>query len=116
MQYYCEFREGKGGFSFDSSQAMFKGIKLSEKDEMRSFMLHKLSQELCFFSKCVQENIRREFKKIFEREFNFLNKIGKLKTKGDLVYLPSEPVERFTACTFFLKKEPGNVCRRKTVE
>jgi methionyl-tRNA synthetase len=80
-------------------------MKFNLKDEMRYFILQQLSSKLCFSQKEFKQFFNSDFKVNFKETINSLKKLKKIKFKGDLVFFPSESLERYACSLFFFDEE-----------
>lgn len=112
LQYYYT-KDGRDNFNFNSNNLDYKAVRLGERGEMRNYILQKLSHEKCFSQKDFREHFEADFKKIFADGINGLKKIRKIRFKGDWVFLPENPLSRFSACMFFFSE---NDIRKKMIE
>jgi hypothetical protein len=95
---------GKEADDFEPKKKIFWAMKFNLKDEMRYFILQQLSNKLCFSQKDFKYFFNSDFKINFKEAIGSLRKLNKIKFKNDLVFLPADPLERFTCCLFFLTK------------
>ena len=102
---YHDAATGKESADFNPKEKNYWAIRFNLKDEMRYFILQQLSCKLCFSQKEFREFFNSDFKVNFKGTINSLKKLDKIKFDGDLVFLPSEPLERYTCSLFFFDKK-----------
>lgn len=100
LQYY-DAETGDETKDFNFQERIYWSMKFNLKDEMRYFILQQLSCRLVFSQEDFRNFFNSNFKNNFSNTINSLKKLGKIKFKGDLVFLPSNPLERFTCVLFF---------------
>ncbi|MDP3043540.1 MAG: radical SAM protein, partial [bacterium] len=80
-------------------------MRFNLRDEMRYFIIQQLSCRLCFSQKKFREFFHSDFKDNFQEAVDALESLGKIKFDNDLVFLPSDPLERYACALFFFEKE-----------
>jgi len=101
---YHDAAIGKEAEDFDPKKKIFWAMKFNLKDEMRYFILQQLSGRLCFSQKEFRNFFNSDFKNEFKETISSLKKLNKIKFKNDLVFLPTDPLERYTHALFFFDK------------
>lgn len=89
---------------FDASRKNYWVMRTDLKDEKRYFVLQQLSNRYCFSQKEFKTFFNSSFVENFHEEIRILKTLGKIKFKDDLVFFPSDPLSRFTACLFLFDK------------
>ncbi|MBU2579525.1 radical SAM protein [Patescibacteria group bacterium] len=92
-------------FGFNPNEKNYWALEYNLKDEMRYFILQQLSCRLCFSQKSFKKFFNADFKTNFKEAINSLKKLNKIKFKGDLVFLPTDPLERYACSLFFFDEK-----------
>lgn len=102
---YHDAATGKEAIGFNPKEKNYWAMKFNLRDEMRYFILQHLSSKLCFSQKEFKQFFNSDFKINFKEAIQSLKKLGKIKFVGDLVFLPSDALERYTSALFFFDKK-----------
>jgi len=102
---YHDAATGKEATNFNPKEKIYWAMKFDLKDEMRYFILQQLSCRLCFSQKEFKKFFNSDFKIDFKEAVISLKKLGKIKFDGDLVFLPSDSLERYVCSLFFFDKK-----------
>lgn len=101
---YHDAAAGKETQQFSPNENNYWTMNFDLKDEMVYFILQHLANRYCFSQKQFKAFFNSDFKANFESTIKALEKLGKIKFDGDLVFLPSEGLERFTCALFLLDR------------
>lgn len=99
---YHDAGTGQEAAEFEPGQRNYWSLKFDLKDEMRYFILQQLSSRLCLSQNEFKNYFNSGFTENFKSAIGHLQRLGKIKFKKDLVFLPSEPLERYACAMFFL--------------
>lgn len=92
---------GRKSMDFNPNAENYWIVEYDLRDEMRYFILQQLSCRLCFSQKSFKKFFNTDFKTNFKEAVDSLKKLNKIKFKGDLVFLPIDPLERYACSLFF---------------
>jgi len=90
---------------FNPNEKNYWSLGFDLRDEMRYFILQQLSSRLCFSRKEFENYFGSCFEDNFKPAINSLKELKKIKFNKDLVFLPSDPIERYTCALFFLDEK-----------
>jgi len=102
---YNDAALGREVADFNQREKKYWAMIFNLKDEMRYFILQHLSHKTCFSQKEFKTFFKSSFKTNFRTAIKNLKSINKIKIKGDLVFLPTDPLERYTTVLFLFNEK-----------
>ena len=100
---YLSYTNFAKKYKFNPQELIFRGNKLSLKDEMIKYILCQIIKYSKISKRLFKENFNSELIKNFNYAITALKKLKKIKIKEDIIYfLPTEKKERFIYSMFFL--------------